>query len=624
MHSRITKLHTSRGRATRTAVAAATVGATAIATLALGAGASASPAPGGHAAVTPAGHGPGKHGGGGIDAEVTATMRGMTMDEKLGQMFVTYAYGDSATTTDPQDTKQNQQLYGVNNGAELVRKYHLGGVIYFTWANGLTSPTQIAHLSNGLQQSAMTGPERVPLLLSTDQEGGEVTRIGAPAAVSPGNMAIGATWSPLDAFNSSRVTGTELRAMGLNVDDAPVVDVNTNPNNSADGSRSFGDNSIAVSVMAAASVLGYRSADVAPTAKHFPGLGSTSVNTDNGIAVTHETKAQFERNDLPPFRAAIAAGIPMIMAAHIVAPALDPSGAPASLSHPIVTGLLRKQLHFNGVVITDALSAAALQNVPVPQRSVQAVEAGDDELLMPTDLAGSIAAVKAAVADGTIPASRIDQSVRRILTLKYKLGLFDNPYTTDSAVSANVGTPSQLATMQHVADRSMTLVKNDGTLPLAKNSGKHVLVTGYGVTTTQTLVNDMTPDGVVPQRVVTGYAPTPAAIAAAVAAAKSNDLTVVVTNDAWGDPAQQSLVNQLIATGKPVVSVSVAAPYDIAYFTGVNADLAAFGYQPNSLQAIVDTLFGANPTGRLPVTIPLANQPGTTLYRIGTGLHYSR
>ncbi len=187
-----------------------------------------------------------------VGSEVQAVLASMSLEDKVGQLFFTYVHGDSATTENPTYTQQNQALYGVDNGAQLIAKYHLGGVIYFTWSGNLQNPAQIASLSSGLQQTAMAQQPAVPLLISTDQEGGNVTRIGAPVAVSPGNMAIGATFSPASALRAAAVTGQQLRAMGINEDDAPVVDVNTNPANAADGPRSFGDRAGMVSAMAGA------------------------------------------------------------------------------------------------------------------------------------------------------------------------------------------------------------------------------------------------------------------------------------------------------------------------------------------------------------------------------------
>ncbi len=479
----------------------------------------------------------------------------------------------------------------------------------------------MATLSNGLQQAAADNHE-APLLISTDQEGGNVTRIGAPLAVSPGNMAIGASFSPVDSYAMSNATGQQLAALGINVDDAPVVDVNTNPANSADGPRSFGDRAGMVSLLSAASVLGYQRAGIAATAKHFPGLGSTSVNTDNGVAVTDETVQQFERNDLPPFRAAIAAGTDEIMAAHIIAPALDPSGAPASVSAPIVTGWLRNRLHYDGVVVTDALSAAALESIPSDQRALRALEAGDDVLLMPEDLPASIAAIRSAVQSGEVSESRLDASVLRILRLKEKLGLFRNAMVDASAAPSRVGTPAQLATAARTASDSITLVRNaNATLPLAPNTGKHVLVTGWGSGTTQTLADSIATHGVTTQRLYTGSNPSQSLIDSAVAAARASDDVVVTTDNAWADPGQQALLQALEASGTPVVVVALGGPYDLAYVPDAPTFVAAYGYQPPTLDALVADLFGAQPKGHLPVTVR-SPDGSAVVAAYGTGLHY--
>lgn len=552
-----------------------------------------------------------------------AALAQMTTDEKIGQLFETYVYGSSATDVTPAEASANQALYGVSTPAEVVAKYHLGAIIYFAWTDSLQNPTQIANLSNGLQQAA-AGNGDAPLLISTDQEGGNVTRIGQPPfAVSPGNMALGATFSPGDSYDMSQVTGKQLDAVGINVDDAPVSDVNTNPQNAADGPRSFGDDAGHVAAMVGASVRGYQDAGVAATAKHFPGLGSTTTNTDTGVATSDETWQQIQRNDLPPFQTAIADGVDVIMAAHIIMSALDPSGAPASVSKPIVTGLLRDRLHYNGVVVTDALSAAALQNIPTDQRALRALEAGDDQLLMPDHLGPSIDAIRQAVQSGEISMARLDQSVLRILQLKQKLGLFQNAMVDSPAAASQVGTPQQLATAARAGRDSITLVRNsDGTLPLADGSGKKVLVTGWGSGTTATLASAISAHGVTTQRVWTDQGEYPNANAAAVAAAKNSDYVVVTTDNAWGSAGQQSLVRQLLATGTPVIVVALGGPYDLAYFPGLQTYVAAYGYQPPTLNALVADLFGTQPLGHLPVTIR-STDGSSVIAPYATGLRYN-
>jgi beta-N-acetylhexosaminidase len=244
-------------------------------------------------------------------------------------------------------------------------------------------------------------------------------------------------------------------------------------------------------------------------------------------------------------------------------------------------------------------------------------------LLMPESLPDAYRAVLDAVSDHQISVARINESVRRILTLKARLGLFDNPYTTSQAADNSVGTRGQLATMAAAARRAITLVKNDDdALPLTDHSGKHVLVTGWGEGSTQTLTADIAGHGVTAQRLYTGTTPSTATIAAAVAAAKTNDVVVVTTDNASGNTAQQALVTALLGTGKPVIVAALGTPYDIGYFNQAPTFLAAYGYQPNTLAALADTIFGAEPTGRLPVTVPLAGDVSQPLFRYGTGLHY--
>jgi beta-N-acetylhexosaminidase len=211
--------------------------------------------------------------------------------------------------------------------------------------------------------------------------------------------------------------------------------------------------------------------------------------------------------------------------------------------------------------------------------------------------------------------------VLRILRLKYQRGLVADPYVDESAVDGAVGTPAHAAIAQRVTDRTVTLVKNDRLLPLAAGSGRRVLVTGWGVVTTAGLAANLGRRGVLADALETGVTPTPAQIDAAVAAARSRDLVLVSTNRAWSSPAQQQLVNALIGTGTPVIAVAVRDPYDIAYFPAVAAYLATYSYAAASLEAVTRVLFGEiAPTGRLPVAIPVAGAPETTLYPYGYGL----
>ncbi|MFC9287260.1 glycoside hydrolase family 3 N-terminal domain-containing protein, partial [Streptomyces sp. NPDC057052] len=215
----------------------------------------------------------------GADRRLRALISRMSLEEKVGQVFVTRVYGHSATDPDPADADANLAELGVRTAAELIARYRVGGIIYFTWAHNTRDPLRIADLSNGVQRASLGLSRGLPVLISTDQEHGAVARVGRPATLFLGAMAIGAGGSRSDARTLGRVAGAELRAMGVRQDYSPVVDVNVNPANPVIGVRSFGADPQAVAELAAAEIRGYRAAGVAATAKHFPGHGDTAVDS---------------------------------------------------------------------------------------------------------------------------------------------------------------------------------------------------------------------------------------------------------------------------------------------------------------------------------------------------------
>ena len=248
----------------------------------------------------------------------------------------------------------------------------------------MANPPQIAGLSNGLQRVATKSGARIPLMIATDQEHGVVTRVGPPATQLPGNMALGAGRSETDTYDAAQISGKELRAIGINQNFAPDADVNVNPQNPVIGVRSFGSDPSLVSSLVSASVAGYQDASVSATAKHFPGHGDTATDSHYGVPIINHTRAEWDSIDAPPFRAAIKRGIDSIMTAHIVVPSLDPSGTPATLSKPIITDVLRGELGYDGVVITDALTMQGVRDGFGDDRiPVLALKAGVDQLLMP-------------------------------------------------------------------------------------------------------------------------------------------------------------------------------------------------------------------------------------------------
>ena len=552
---------------------------------------------------------------------VTALLARMTPAEKVGQLFVVELYGQDAGAASP----GNRALYGVDTPAEVVAKYRPGGVIYFDARRGpdnVRDPRQIAKLSNGLQAAARRQPHRIPLLISTDQEGGSVVyRLTAPATAMPGAMALGASRSAAGARRSADVIGTELAAVGINQNYAPVADVNVNPANPVIGVRSPGEDPALVSRMVAAQVQGHHDGGVAAVAKHFPGHGDTAVDSHLGLPEVTHTREQLEAIDLPPFRAAIAAGVDTIMSAHVVLRSVDPSGAPATMSRPILTGLLREELGYDGLIVTDALDmGGATASYPPDVAPVAAFLAGADQLVLAPQMDVAYGAVLEAVRTGVIPMRRLDESVYRILRLKMSRGLFADPFVDERRAGRVVGSPAHRRAEQAVTDRTTTLIRNDaGVLPLGP-APRRVLVAGWGATTTATLGAAIGRRGQTVTVRETGAAPTPAAIEQAVAQARESDLVVVTTMNA--SAGQQALVEALLATGRPVVAAAVRNPYDIARFPAAPTYLATYGYTAASLESLTRVLFGEiDPAGRLPVTIPRADGSGV-LHPFGHGLRY--
>ncbi|GAB1329512.1 glycoside hydrolase family 3 protein [Streptomyces sennicomposti] len=567
------------------------------------------------------------------DRRLRALISRMTLEEKVGQLFVMRVYGHSATDPDQADIDANLGEIGVRTAAELVAKYRVGGIIYFTWAHNTRDPRQIADLSNGIQRACLTQPRGLPALIATDQEHGIVCRIGAPATLFPGAMAIGAGGSASDARTLGRISGAELRAMGVNQDYSPDADVNVNPANPVIGVRSFGADPDAVARLVAAEVRGYQDSRVAATAKHFPGHGDTAVDSHYGFPVITHTREQWERLDAVPFRAAIRAGIDSVMTAHIQFPALDDSGDPATLSHPIVTGILRGELGYDGVVITDSLGMEGVRTKYGDDRvPVLALKAGVDQLLNPPSLDVAWNAVLRAVREGELTEARIDESILRILRLKARLGLFDGPYVTSAGVARTVGTRAHLAAADRIAERTTTLLVNEKRLlPLSRRTHRELLVVGAdpaspsGTTgpPTTVLAAALTELGFTATALSTGTAPSAAVIDRAVAAAQDADAVVVATYNVTAGSAQRTLVERLTATGRPVIAVAVRNPYDVAQLPGVPAVLAAYAWTDVEVRAAARVIAGrVGPRGKLPVPVPRADDPATPLYPVGYGLSY--
>lgn len=558
----------------------------------------------------------------------SAALRHMSLEEKVGQLFVATVWGKSADEAHPENLKR----YGVDTPAQVVQRYKVGGVIYFNNAgtDNVDDPQQLLRFSNGLQKAALTSGAHLPLLVSIDQEGGNVTRIVAPASEYPSTMALGAARRPEDAKRLASINAHELRAMGINQNFAPVADVNSNPLNPVIGARSFSSDPTLAGQMVAAQVSGYQRSGwpgetVSAAAKHFPGHGDAAEDSHTGLPNIARTEQQWRQIDLPPFKAAIAAGIDSIMTAHITVPSLDPSGEPATLSKPIMTGLLRDELKYDGVVVTDSLAMEGVRRKhPDAEIPVIALEAGVDQMLMPPDLQTTINGVLTAVRSGRISERRIDQSVLRILKQKWNRGVFLKPFADERQLPREVGTKQNLAEIQKVSDRTVTVLRNDAKLlPLKTLPGK-VLVTGWNnpafagkpAEPVAALARELGPKATA---LSTSGSPTAAQTDQAVAAANASDLVIVLTNGLRTSASQRNLVTQLLATGKPVIPVAVQVPYDLA-FVAAPTWITTYAWRDVSMASLAKVILGKTPPhGKLPVNVPAADS-AQILFPFGSGL----
>ncbi|MGG1574083.1 glycoside hydrolase family 3 protein [Fictibacillus sp. NRS-1165] len=557
---------------------------------------------------------PGKHGKG--EGWIKRIVKHMTVEEKVGQVFIIHVYGKTAE--DPAYEQTNiKQKRGAKNFVEAIGKYHLGGVIYFNWTDNIgisVNKAQVNKLSNDIQKAAMKQRMPIPLFVSTDQEGGVVARVTEPGTVFPGNMALAAAQSADYAKQSASIMGLELKSLGINLNFAPDLDVNVNPNNPVIGVRSFSENPDVVSRLGVAQVKGYQEQNMMATAKHFPGHGDTDVDSHSGLPIINHDLKTLNEVDLKPFKAAIHSGIDAIMTGHLVVPALDDSGMPATLSKPILTGLLREKMKFKGLIITDSLGMSGANIVPPDRVPVEAFKAGADILLNPPDVDVAYNGLLNAVKSGEISAKRLDQSVARILKAKMKRGLFHQPYVKPDAIS-QIGLPENLQKAENMTDQSITMIKNENhTLPIQQ--GDKVLVTGPSLGKPLELASALKGKGLTASGFATAASPTAAEIASAVHQMAGKDLVVVTAYTANTNSAQQNLVKALQAAGKPVVLASMRNPYDIMALPDVTANILTYGNQNVSVRSLAKALAGEiSPGGKLPITIP-------GKYPFGFGLSY--
>lgn len=553
----------------------------------------------------------------GID--VGKLLASMTVEEKVGQLFVV----DGRATTPPEGSADFERL------ERQVTERHVGGVIWFR-----SKVRETAVWTARLQARA-----RVPLLVAADLEAGMGMRF-EETPWAPWAMAVAATGDPALAEALGYQTSVEARALGVNQIYAPVADVNIDPDNPVINTRSFGEDPQSVAALVAAFCRGCERGRVLATVKHFPGHGDTATDSHRSLPVVAANRARLDAVELVPFRRAFAVGCRAVMVGHVAAPALDPTPAPlrqgltekvyggegerteggtlpATVSTAIVTGLLRKELGFDGLVVTDAMDMGGLSDHFDPaEGAVRAIEAGCDQILKSGEPERAIDAVAAAVKSRRISGERLDASVRRILKEKarlHPLGVPVDPAPTAAGVKG-VGTPETAALLDAIARRSITLVRDGGDLPLDRVQRLALVVVcddrtreparelTEEIATRQgdrVRIHRLGPDAAAGEGVLEACHRADKVVLALVVRARTGAGAIAVPAGA------RALVERLTNAKKPVIGVSLGSPYLVRDVPGLTTYVVAYGDAECSQRAAARALYGeAQITGRLPVSIP--------------------
>ena len=505
--------------------------------------------------------------------------------------------------------------------AQRLESAPAAGMSVFRYRN-VRSPGQVRELIGAFQAGGARrhGHDGMPLLVAADQEGGQLQGLGDEVTAFPGNMALGAIGDEALTERVGEAIGTEARAVGVNVVYAPVLDLATNPDNAAMGIRSFGDDPAEVGRLGAAMVRGLRRAGVAATVKHFPGLGDAAVDTHFGVAVIEADRARLDRVELPPFRAGLAAGADLVMSSHVAVPALTGDRrTPATLAAPVMAGLLRGELGFTGVTISDALDMGALAQDDEQRAQLQAAAASIDLFLCGPDRA-KLERIEASMLDGAasgaIPAASTDAALGRIARLRRWLAARDAVPGLAPGLEV-IGSAEHRRLEAEVASRSVTLVRDPfGLLPLRVPTDATIVAimpTPTDLTPADTsstlppaLAEALRATGRRVEEVVVPSEVGVADFASAVARLAEAAVAIVGTTDARHRPGQADLVRAVAATGVPTVAVAMRGPWDVLEYPSDVAAVCTYSIHRASMAALTAALFGesgAGFPGRLPVTL---------------------
>jgi beta-N-acetylhexosaminidase len=481
---------------------------------------------------------------------------------------------------------------------------HIGGVILF--ARNIESPAQVARLTNELQSIARESGNP-GLFIAIDQEGGRVARLTAETGFTefPGAMALAATGDTQNAYRAAKAMAAEMRAVGINIDFAPDLDVNNNPVNPVIGIRSFSSDPQKVVAYGLAFARGLQENGVLAFGKHFPGHGDTGVDSHIDLPVVPHDRARLNRIELVPFRAAIAANIAGIMSAHVTFPAIDPTpGLAATLSRPVLTGLLREELGFKGLIVTDSLEMGALaaNGYPPQVGAALALAAGADLLLFNRDHAMHRQAytnLLQAVTDGKVSQAQLDASVLRILQAKQRLGILQPPQVEVEKAAASIQTPEYLALSRELAQKALTLLRDPHSL-LPLDSSKPLLIIEPAA------LRGMTSKlGLAGTIIEIDAQPSGAQIDNVIQAAPDGRLILMGVNDLAANTKQLKLVRDLVAAGNPVIVIAYRNPFDAMLLPDSVSVLVTYGFNWPMYEALTNVLTGqAKPLGSLPVEFP--------------------
>jgi len=537
---------------------------------------------------------------------VDSTLATLSLRDRVGQMVMVWVLGDYTSNGDSSYAEVRR----------WIERDHIGGV-----SMSLGTPIEVAAKINNMQRLS-----RVPLLTSSDLEpglgrleGGTFTHYlldAGSATVFPSAMAIAATGRDQDAYDVAKIIAQEARAVGIQINFAPVVDVNNNPSNPVINTRSFGEDAQRVARLSAEFVRGTQDGGAVSTAKHFPGHGDTDVDSHVGLPIVGATWARLDTLELVPFRAAIDAGAGMVMTAHIALPAIEgDSTTPATLAPKIITGVLRDSLRFGGIAITDAMTMEGVgKGYSVEESAILAVKAGADIILKPSDPTKAIDAVVGAVERGDIRRAHIDSAARHVLELKARTGAAYSPLADLDALREVVGSPDHRAVAADIARRAVTLLRDNG--PLLPVSGGSVAVVQYMPETELRAGKIFGGDirAAIPGARVIKISP-------ATSVSDLDSVTRQVTGadrvivaayvrriEGEGRPAVPPHIAKWIdelARREKVVAVALGNPYLIRQFPGVQTYLVTYGVSDALERAAAAAVLGRAPiTGTTPVSLP--------------------